>query len=99
MSRLPTKRVAKTNGHARNDQGSTGNLFVTTKEPKPLLGLKKKLLELAKEEDLDYGLVISKLPQGGESRPDTALKLPHNPLWIYQSCAAGLEWRAPGPAL
>jgi TldD protein len=96
MSRLPTKRITKTNGHARNDQGSTGNLFISTKEPHPLSELKKKLVELAKEEDLDYGLVVAKLPQAWESRPDTSLKLPNNPLLIYKVYADGHEEQVRG---
>ncbi len=96
MSRLPTKLIAKTNGHARNDQGSTGNLFVTTKEPHPVADLRKKLVELAKEEDLDYGLVIAKLPQSWEGRPDTALRLPNNPLAIYKVYADGHEEQVRG---
>jgi predicted Zn-dependent protease len=96
MSRLPTKRVTKTNGHARNDQGSTGNLFVSTKEPRPLAELKKKLVELAKEEDLDYGLVVAKLPQNWESRPETSLRLPNNPLLIYKVYADGHEEQVRG---
>jgi predicted Zn-dependent protease len=91
MSRLPTKRVPKTNGHARNEQGSTGSLFVTTKEPHPLAELKKKLVELAKEEDLDYGLMVGRLPQAWESRPDTSLKLPNNPLLVWRVYADGRE--------
>ena len=58
--------------------------------------LKKKLVELAKEEDLDYGLVVAKLPQAWESRPDTSLKLPNNPLLIYKVYADGHEEQVRG---
>lgn len=98
MSRLPTRRIAKTNGHARNEQGSTGSLFVTTSQPKPLSELKKKLVELAKEEDLDYGLMVGRLPQAWESRPDTSLKLPNNPLLVWRVYADGREELIRGPA-
>lgn len=98
MSRLPTRRIAKTNGHARNEQGSTGSLFVSTSQPKPLAELKKKLVELAKEEDLDYGLMVSRLPQAWESRPDTSLKLPNNPLLVWRVYADGREELIRGPA-
>lgn len=58
MSRIPTKRVKESNGHARGGQGAVGNLFVSTKEPSSREQLKKRLIELAKEEDLDYGLMV-----------------------------------------
>ncbi len=98
MSRLPTRRIQKTNGHARNEQGSTGALFVTTSNPRPLSELKKKLVELAKEEDLDYGLMVGRLPQAWESRPDTSLKLPNNPLLVWRVYADGREEMIRGPA-
>lgn len=98
MSRLPTRRIAKTNGHARNEQGSTGSLFVSTSEPKTLAAMKKKLVELAKEEDMEYGLMIGRLPQAWESRPDTSLKLPNNPLLVWRVYADGREEQVRGPA-
>lgn len=98
MSRLPTRRVQKTNGHARNEQGSTGSLLVSTSQPRPLSELKKKLVELAKEEDLDYGLMVGRLPQAWESRPDTTLKLPNNPLLVWRVYADGREELIRGPA-
>jgi len=98
MSRLPTRRIQKTNGHARNEQGSTGALFVSTSNPRPLSELKKKLVELAKEEDLDYGLMVGRLPQAWESRPDTSLKLPNNPLLVWRVYADGREELIRGPA-
>lgn len=92
MSRIPTRAVPLTNGHARADQGSTGNLFVTTSQPLPLATLKKKLLELAKEEDLDHGLVVSVLPQYLSARPSaSSLTLPNLPLLVHRVYADGRE--------
>ncbi len=58
MSRVPTKRLKETNGHSRNGEGAPGNLFVETKSPQPVDALTRRLLELAKEEDYDYALVV-----------------------------------------
>jgi TldD protein len=58
MSRVPTKKLVQTNGHSRAGVGSVGNLFVETKQPSSKDELRKKLLEIAKEEDLDYGIRV-----------------------------------------
>jgi hypothetical protein len=58
MSRVPTKLVKQTNGHSRDGSGAPGNLFVETKSPQTVAALTRRLLELAKDEDYDYGLVI-----------------------------------------
>lgn len=58
MSRLPTAKVKASNGHCRGEQGGPGNLFVETSQPTPRAALKKKLVELAKDEDIDYGLMV-----------------------------------------
>lgn len=58
MSRLPTAKVRASNGHCRGEQGGPGNLFVETSQPTPRAALKKKLVELAKDEDIDYGLMV-----------------------------------------
>ena len=68
MSRIPTARIHKTNGHARGDQASVGNLFVETHTPTPRAALKAKLIELAKEEDLDYGLLVEELDDSAYGR-------------------------------
>ena len=58
MSRVPTKLVKQTNGHSRDGEGAPGSLFVETKSPQPAAALTKRLLELAKDEDYDYGIVV-----------------------------------------
>jgi len=58
MSRVPTEQVSGSNGHSRAGKGSVGNLFVETSQPAPRAQMKKKLVELAQEEDLEYGLMV-----------------------------------------
>jgi len=58
MSRVPTKLLKQTNGHSRNGAGAAGNLFVETRAAQPLASLTRRLLELAREEDYDYGIVV-----------------------------------------
>lgn len=92
MSRIPTKAFATSNGHARGSQASTGNLFVTTSQPQKLAELKKKLVELAKEEDSDFGLMVSVLPQNLNDRPNgSSVMLPNLPLLVHRVYADGRE--------
>jgi len=58
MSRTPTGKVSASNGHARAGQGGIGNLFVGTQKPESRAALKRKLIQLAKENDQDYGLLV-----------------------------------------
>jgi TldD protein len=92
MSRIPTKPFVVSNGHARGSQASTGNLFVTTSKPQTLASLKKQLVELAKEEDSDFGLMVSVLPQNLNDRPNGAtISLPNLPLLVHRVYADGRE--------
>ena len=68
MSRVPTELVRESNGHSRAGSGSVGNLFVETSEPTARAQMKKKLIELAQEEDLDYGLMVEEFDDQGEGR-------------------------------
>lgn len=68
MGRVPTDRLRETNGHARAGSGSVGNLFVETSDPTPRAVMKRKLVELAREEDLDYGLMVEEFDDMGEGR-------------------------------
>lgn len=65
MSRVPTKHVKETNGHSRAGEGSMGNLFVDAAETVSREELEKRLLELAKDEDLEFGLIVEQM--GGSS--------------------------------
>ena len=70
MSRIPTRTVKETNGHARgplgsSPSGSPTNVFITCREGVSDEALKAKLIELCKEEDLEYGLLVKSLVGGG----------------------------------
>ena len=63
MSRRPGKGRLQSNGHGRNgypgrEAPQMGNLIVTAKDGKSLEDLKKDLLKAAKDERLDYGIII-----------------------------------------
>ncbi|MBL8915593.1 MAG: hypothetical protein JNM17_33150 [Archangium sp.] len=89
MSRTPTARLKETNGHARGVQGGVGNLFVTTTAPTTRAQLKKRMLELAKDEDLDYGLMVESM---GETVPRNASDLRLSaPVLIWKVYADGRE--------
>lgn len=68
MSRTPTRLLRETNGHCRGDDASVGNLFVEASSPEPRAALKKRLLELAREEDLDYAILVEELAEPGRFR-------------------------------
>ncbi len=91
MSRVPTLRVAKTNGHSRAGEGSVGSLFIETSAPQPQAALKKQLLELMKEEDLEYGIYVEELEDSAAFRSGSpTLSLPA-PLVAYRVYADGRE--------
>jgi hypothetical protein len=64
MSRTPSRKVEKSNGHARLAmpggvfRGSTTNLMIAAKGGKPRKALIKDLLARVRAEDLPYGIVI-----------------------------------------
>jgi predicted Zn-dependent protease len=61
MSRVPTTDVHHTNGHARGGSASVGNLIVRGEQTLSRAALKKKLIEEAKDADLEYGLLVEEL--------------------------------------
>ncbi len=71
MSRVPTKKLSGSNGHARSSPGSgvpqaaVGCLFVEDEKGVSDEQLKAQLIELAKEEGLDYGLRIAAIRTAG----------------------------------
>lgn len=65
MSRIPTRKVTGSNGHSRGGQGSVGNLIVEATARASRAALKKKLIEYAEQEDLEYGLLVEELDDGG----------------------------------
>jgi TldD protein len=66
-TRQPVKSSAVSNGHARmvGNYGARGaaisNLFVKTSQSEPLSALKKKLIEMCKERNKPYGMLVRKL--------------------------------------
>jgi len=72
-TRQPVTKAAGSNGHARFPAGfgtrmaAVGNLFVKPSESTPLADLKARLIQMCKERDKPYGLLIRKLdfPFGG----------------------------------
>jgi hypothetical protein len=82
MSRRPGKGRLQSNGHGRNgypgrEAPQMGNLIVTSKEGKSLEELKKELLKSAKEERLDYGIIIRASNPGGNGPVGT-------PVMVYK---------------
>ncbi len=71
MSRVPTKKLSGTNGHARRSPGrgtanaAIGNLFVESKEGVSDGQLKKRLIEAAEDEGLEYGLRVAAVRSAG----------------------------------
>jgi predicted Zn-dependent protease len=70
MSRRPGKGRLQSNGHGRNgypgrESPQISNLIVTAKDGKSLEDLKKELLKAAKEERLEYGIIIRASASGG----------------------------------
>jgi TldD protein len=89
MSRVPTPMVKESNGHSRAGQGSVANLFVESNEPQSKEALEKKLAQLAKENDLDFGMVVEDLGEGGAMRSaGTSISLP-GPLIAFRVFADG----------
>jgi TldD protein len=66
-TRQPIKNAAGSNGHARFPAGfgtraaAIGNLFVKPAESTPLADLKSRLIQMCKERDKPYGLLIREL--------------------------------------
>jgi hypothetical protein len=66
-TRQPVKKEATSNGHARFPAGfgtpaaAVGNLFVKAVQNTPLADLKARLIQMCKERDKPYGLLIRKL--------------------------------------
>jgi hypothetical protein len=67
ITRQPVKNTPGSNGHARFPSGfgtrgaAIGNLFVKPAESTPLADLKTRLIQMCKDRDKPYGLLIRKL--------------------------------------
>jgi predicted Zn-dependent protease len=70
MSRRPGKGRLESNGHGRSgypgrEAPQIGNLFIKSTDAKSYEDLKKELIEAAKKERLQYGVMIKALEAGG----------------------------------
>jgi len=81
--RTPTRNIKNSNGHRRyklrggsltSDLGP-GVLFISTKDGKPLNKLKEDLINLAKEESLDYSIIIRPIKVGNCAMPYNVYKV------------------------
>lgn len=66
MSRAPVKDFPASNGHGRGSinefpSGRPGNVFVSSRKTAPAAELKRRLIELAAEQELDYAVVVRRL--------------------------------------
>jgi TldD protein len=66
MCRKPGAKADKSNGHGRSEAGRKadarpGNIFITSSQNKSYDDLKKELLNMCKEQDLEYGIIIKKI--------------------------------------
>jgi predicted Zn-dependent protease len=72
MSRRPGKNMPQSNGHGRSgipgrETAQIGNLFIQSSEGKSYDDLKQQLLQMCKEENLDYGILVKALISDGRS--------------------------------
>ncbi len=110
-SRTPHKRIAESNGHARGfaPQPFFSNLFVTAANPLKDSDLKKKLLALCKERELEFGIIVRKMSNPYFKRqtrtesdmfsifgPGGTKPLVTEPLTVYKVFADGREERVRG---
>ncbi|MHC5020249.1 MAG: metallopeptidase TldD-related protein [Planctomycetota bacterium] len=68
MSRVPTKKIKETNGHSHGGTGGPTNVIVTSSAVRPRAELDAELMELAKDQELEYAIVIRAMESvyGGE---------------------------------
>jgi len=74
MSRLPCKKIRKSNGHALTVQNqmtipTVTNLFIKPDKPQPMKKMVKRLQKLAKEFGNEYGLLVKQLDDPSVSNP------------------------------
>ena len=63
MSRRPSKKILQSNGHGRGSLMATpgtqmGNLLISTENGKTYQQLKQELMQMCKEQDIDFGLIV-----------------------------------------
>ncbi len=72
MSRRPGKDMPQSNGHGRSgvpgrETAQIGNLFIQSSEGKSYEDLKRQLIKMCQEENLQYGILIKALVGDGRS--------------------------------
>jgi predicted Zn-dependent protease len=73
LGRQPTKKINRSNGHARSTPfqyvlpGIT-NLVLSTSKPQSMKKMKKELQRVCKEQEAEYGLLIKRLDDPGFTR-------------------------------
>lgn len=63
-SRTPTRKIKESNGHLRNGVVTPSRLFVTTSDTISPEAMKEKLLQMGKDEGLDYVLIARNIESG-----------------------------------
>jgi len=83
MSRTPTAKIKKSNGHGRLTQsrigaveivGKPGNVIMQSTETYKPEELKQQMIEMCREMDLEYGLIIDRMNFSGRSNPDEGMR-------------------------
>ena len=89
-TRLPMQGFAESNGHALlGNSPAPTNLIVTTTDKSPLADMKKNLIDLCRQRNLAYGVIVRKLDfpsVGGGGQGGVA-----EPLYVYKVYADGHE--------
>lgn len=78
MSRRPREEITNSNGHARAEERGDpgvfiGNLFITAEKGKTYQELKKELLQLCKDQEMPFGLIIKTVDNPAISGVDFSL--------------------------
>ncbi len=81
--RTPSRNVSESNGHMRFDyefgglvkQVGPGVIQVTSSNPSTLKELKEKLIQKAREDGLEYGIIIKSLEVGGSIKPINIIRI------------------------
>ncbi|MCZ6689002.1 MAG: metallopeptidase TldD-related protein [Planctomycetota bacterium] len=71
MSRVPTDKVQGSNGHGRGigrATGAPGNVVIKSSAPKSDKELRESLIEMCREMDLEYGIIVRKNISGAAAR-------------------------------
>ncbi|MBN2524122.1 MAG: hypothetical protein JXB24_12690 [Bacteroidales bacterium] len=81
--RTPSRNVQESNGHMRFDYGfgglvkqiGPGVIKVTSSNPFTFNDLKEKMIQKAREEGLEYGIIIKSLEVGGSIKPINIIRV------------------------